>query len=383
MIIGIDATNMSAGGGLIHIQQIIRNAEPKKYGFEKVLIWAPKVTLDQIDDKPWLTKLHESVFERNYMIRSLWQSIKLGNLARHYKCDLLFIPGGSFTTGFRPIVTLSHNLLPFDLYEIFRYKYSFRLLRFFLLRISQSFSFKKANGVIFLTRFSKILVEDTVGSLTEKTAIIPHGIDKRFILTPRKQNKISYYSFEKPFELLYVSTIEPYKHHHKVIDAVSQLRKENFPVVLKIIGPAIPPERKKLFKKIKSIPKGEHFIKYNGFVPYDKLPKIYCSANIFIFASSCENMPNILLEGMASGLPIACSNRGPMPEILIKSGVYFNPEIEKSIYDAVRKLILSPKLREKKADQAFNLSRKYAWKTCANDTFKFFEKVINNKIEAQ
>ena len=92
-------------------------------------------------------------------------------------------------------------------------------------------------------------------------------------------------------------------------------------------------------------------------------------------------MPNILLEGMASGLPIACSNRGPMPEILIKSGVYFDPEKEKSIYNAVKKLILSPKLREKKADQAFNLSRKYAWKTCANDTFKFFEKIINNKIE--
>ena len=43
MIIGIDATNMSAGGGLTHIQQIIRNAEPQKYGFKKVLIWAPKV----------------------------------------------------------------------------------------------------------------------------------------------------------------------------------------------------------------------------------------------------------------------------------------------------------------------------------------------------
>ena len=42
-----------------------------------------------------------------------------------------------------------------------------------------------------------MLVEDTVGSLTEKTAIIPHGIDKIFFINPRKQNKISYYSINE------------------------------------------------------------------------------------------------------------------------------------------------------------------------------------------
>jgi len=45
---------------------------------------------------------------------------------------------------------------------------------------------------------------------------------------------------------------------------------------------------------------------------------------------------NILVEAMASGLPIACSNRGPMPEVLGDAGVYFDPEDPHDIARALR-----------------------------------------------
>jgi glycosyltransferase involved in cell wall biosynthesis len=50
-------------------------------------------------------------------------------------------------------------------------------------------------------------------------------------------------------------------------------------------------------------------------------------------------MPNILLEAMAAGLPIACSNRGPMPEVLGTAGLYFNPENPAEIACAIRTVI--------------------------------------------
>ena len=42
---------------------------------------------------------------------------------------------------------------------------------------------------------------------------------------------------------------------------------------------------------------------------------------------------------MASGIPIACSNRGPMPEILRDGGIYFDPENVDSIKDALELMI--------------------------------------------
>jgi len=46
-----------------------------------------------------------------------------------------------------------------------------------------------------------------------------------------------------------------------------------------------------------------------GEVPYKDLPPLYAAASLFVFPSSCENFPNILVEGMASGAPTLASRR--------------------------------------------------------------------------
>lgn len=82
-------------------------------------------------------------------------------------------------------------------------------------------------------------------------------------------------------------------------------------------------------------------------------------------------MPITLLEAMAAGLPIACSDRGPMPEILEDGGVYFDPELPDSIAAAVEQLITDPALRERVAQRAKQLSEQYSWSRCAEETWKF------------
>ena len=89
-------------------------------------------------------------------------------------------------------------------------------------------------------------------------------------------------------------------------------------------------------------------------------------------------MPNILIETMAAGLPIACSNRGPMPEVLGDAGLYFNPESPNEIFNALESYITNPLLRYEKASASFSNVQKYAWTTCAKDTFTFLEIVLSN-----
>jgi glycosyltransferase involved in cell wall biosynthesis len=82
-------------------------------------------------------------------------------------------------------------------------------------------------------------------------------------------------------------------------------------------------------------------------------------------------MPNTLVEAMASGLPIACSDRGPMPEILKDAGVYFDPENHESISTAVFELLRSHELRKKLAERAYQLSTQYSWARCARETWSY------------
>jgi len=377
-IIGIDASNIRSGGGLVHLKELINSFDIDKFAIQKIVIWSCKNTLNEIDDNTWLKKCYDPFLEHNYFVRFLWQYTKLNKQISKESCDMLFVPGGSNFTKFNPIVTMSQNLLPFELKELFRYGFSYLTLKFCLLRLSQSISFKNANGVIFLTDYAKNSVKKVVNQFKGSNVVIPHGISKKFFLRPRPQIEINNYAFDNPFQLLYVSPVEPYKHHFQVIDAVVKLRCEEMPIELRLIGSANISMLKKLRKKMYDADPKKKFIHYYGFTPHENLPLLYSSANIFIFASSCENMPITMMEGMASGVPIACSNLGPMPKILSDGGVYFDPENSDSIAFAIRKLIKSPKLREKISQSAFQKAHQYSWTNCANETFKFFLHVVND-----
>jgi glycosyltransferase involved in cell wall biosynthesis len=102
---------------------------------------------------------------------------------------------------------------------------------------------------------------------------------------------------------------------------------------------------------------------------HEELIKILCVSDIFLFASSCENMPVTLLEGMAAGLPIICSNRGPMPEILQDGGLYFNPENVESISNALKNILDDLELYKKLASRSKNLANQFTWEKCADATW--------------
>ena len=86
------------------------------------------------------------------------------------------------------------------------------------------------------------------------------------------------------------------------------------------------------------------FAVYAGAVPFEQIEHAYHKADGFIYASTCENMPNIVIEAMSSGLPILSSNYGPMPEFLKDACLYFDPTSVESIINALKKYWKSRRL---------------------------------------
>lgn len=375
MRLGVDASNLRAGGGVTHLVELLQAADPLRYGFSQVIVWSGQATLNRIEERPWLLKSYQSLLERSLPYRAFWQHFRLSRLARMTNCDLLFVPGGSYAGDFHPMVTMSRNLLPFEWREMSRYGLSWLTVRYSLLRWAQSACFRRANGVIFLTHYAQEAVTRVTGLLRGRVVVVPHGINDRFVCAPRSQRALGDYSNAAPYRLLYVSIVNVYKHQWNVAEAVSRLRAEGFPVSLDLVGPAYGPALQRLQRTLQRVDPSQTFIRYLGAVPYQELHRLYGAADVCVFASSCENMPNILLEGMASGLPIACSDRGPMPEVIGDAGVYFDPEDVESITQALQRLIVSPALREEKAQAAFGRMKGYSWRGCADETFGFLAEV--------
>jgi len=380
MIIGIDASNIKNGGGLTHLVELIKNTRSDSNYFSKIIIYAPVETLKKIPDKEWLEKCTHSYLNSIVLYMLLWQKYYSGKEFRSKNTDVLFVPGGSYTGNFKPFVTMSRNMLPIELHEAFRYKSFIKRFRFIFLRYSQIKTFRKAQGLIFLTEYAK---EKTMAILNKKTInvnMIPHGINNVFICPPREQKDISEYNEKKPYRLLYVSPITVYKHQWCLVEAVHRLREMKIPVELDLIGTYYKPAFQKYQKAILIFDPKESFIHYHGPIYHPELAGYYKNADAFVYASSCENMPNIVLEAMAAGLPIASSDRGPMPEILKDSGYYFNPENIDSIVNALHAMISNKDKRTENSNGTFKLVKNYSWKKTSDRTFKYLYD-INQKAK--
>ena len=374
MIIGIDASNIRTGGGLTHLKAILESVDPAVSGFSKIVLWSSCLTLDQIPDYPFLEKQTHSFLNRSNLFSVLFQFVLLKKEVKSKKCVLVFAPGGTFVSSFRPFVTMSQNMLPFEDEEAKHYELKKRI-RLKLLFFLQSFAFKKANGLIFLTHYAKKNISKRIDlkAAVVKT-IIPHGFSPLFQLEPREQLKPSNYTYNKPFKFLYVSYVTVYKHQWNIAEAVCQMHQEGYTFKLKLIGSVWDS-----FDKVKLVldkyPNSGACIEYIAGLPHNELIAHYHNSDAFVFGSTCENMPIILIEAMSAGLPIASSNYGPMEEVLENSAIYFDPRKVEEIKNALRLIFEDNENRSIIASSLFKKTQDYTWENCANETFSFLVKV--------
>ena len=377
MKLAIDGSNLRSGGGLRHLVEFLSNASPGDYGFDKVYLWVGPETYRVISkfNYDWLELIKVPAFDKNLISRYLWRILYLKSFV-NANCDVLFSPGGITLSTEIPEVTMSRNMQPFDKDQKKKTGFSVERLRLEILTIIQKKSFKKANAVIFLTEHAKLFFSDFIKIRYAK--VIPHGCGNEFRNFPKSQKE---FSCDDIINLLYVSTYDTYKHHIELIDSITEISKFYPNIVLNLVGDNSTKHAELVKEKIESINKNINIIEH-GIVDQSVLFKFYLSCDISIFASSCENLPNILLESMSSGLPIACSNIQPMPSILKNHGVYFDPKSSHEITAAILKLIKNPNLREKISIGAYNDARNYSWKKCASSTYNLLSDIASGSNDS-
>jgi glycosyltransferase involved in cell wall biosynthesis len=376
-VIGIDASRNRSGGAKVHLIGILNNLEPDAYNISKIHVWSYKALLDCLPDRSWLIKHNPPELEQNLFKQIYWQRLKLPKVAKKLNIDILLNTDAGSVCRFRPCITMSRDMLEFEPSEMKRYPLSLSKLRLIALKHVQKRAFKLSDGVIFLTRYAAEKIGQQC-KIESDIAIIPHGISEIF----RSINKNPAWQLDKggPIKCIYISVIELYKHQWNVVKAIEALRKIGYDIQVEFIGGGKGLAKKLLEKQIQRSDPNHSYVKVYDFLSHKEIVEKLKNSDIFIFASSCENMPNILLEGMATGLPIACSNKGPMPEILKDGGVYFNPEDYCSIASALEYLINNKEKRIELSRKAKEISLSYSWERCSKETFCFIKKIIERRI---
>jgi glycosyltransferase involved in cell wall biosynthesis len=366
--VAIDATRVKSGGGVAHLLGILAVEDISAHGIQQVHIWAYQQLLDRLPNRSWLIKHCPKVTEQSLIKQIYWQAFKLADEIKRAGCQILFAVDASTFSRFKPMVVLSQNMIPFEVgfEKIYGFDKS-GIHQRLILRV-QKRAFQFADAVIFLTNYAAKRIQLYTGPLKHFQSIA-HGVDTAFkqispqAVWPEKG--------ERPIQCLYVSPIWEYKHQAELVRAIKVLRERGCSVTLTLTGGGNREGRALLDLEMQRTDPKHSFVRILDFVPHGEIPLLIARADIFVFASSVETFGITLLEAMAIGMPIACSNRSSLPETLQDGGIYFDPQNIESIADAIEELISNDSLRKNLSNRAKKLSESYSWDNCAAQTWRY------------
>jgi glycosyltransferase involved in cell wall biosynthesis len=372
----IEASNIRKGGGLTHLQEVLRSVNFETFGIKKLSIWAPSKTLDRITDSKEIVKHSHPWIEKGGVWSFAFRNLVLDSQLDS-SVDLLWAPGGTYTGSFRPYVTMVRNFLPFDRKERSRYRFTFAWMRFLLLEKLQLRSFRNSTGLIHISKSCVEVINQLTNLRDVKQTLVHHGINPRFFREPRPQRDFSSFTQSDPANLLYVSTIDLYKHQDQLIKAVALLQQK-IPIRVDLVGAAYPPALKKLNRIADAVDPDRKWIRWHGETNYGEVQRFYQDADLYTCLSSCETFGMILLEAMAGGLATVCSNRSALPEIHNGTCRTVDPENVDDIAAEIEKMLRNCDDRTAYASRAYARAHDFSWNKCGNETFSFLKDVFDS-----
>ena len=90
-------------------------------------------------------------------------------------------------------------------------------------------------------------------------------------------------------------------------------------------------------------------MRFLGWVSAEEIEGLWAIAEAFVFPSLYEGFGLPVLEAMARGVPVACSNASSLPEVAGDAALLFDPHDERAIAEALGRLLEDPALRERAA----------------------------------
>jgi glycosyltransferase involved in cell wall biosynthesis len=178
--------------------------------------------------------------------------------------------------------------------------------------------------------------------------------------------------------VLYVSPIFYYKNHLNVVKALQKLRDNtNINLNLTFVGGGGSSCAYFELEEYLISNNLNGFITIKDYVDTNQLLDEYSNSDLFVFASSSETFGITLLEAMGAKLPIACSDKTGLPELLKDAGVYFDPFDVSSIERALMNLLQSQTERENLGLLAFHYAKGHTWNDCTNQTFNFLRAIYS------
>jgi glycosyltransferase involved in cell wall biosynthesis len=200
-----------------------------------------------------------------------------------------------------------------------------------------------------------------------RVAYIPNGVERRFFV-PRT------YEERGQLRLLYAGTWLDQRGIFYLRDALRKVMPRIPALTMTFAGPGVP---------------GEEILRFFGdelasrilvrpAVSAERMPELYAEHDIFVFPSIVEGLPNVLMEGMASGMPVITTETCGMPDIIENdfNGLLIPPADAAALEEAILRLANCEDLRRKLGMAARETMERFTWERTGRMVEALFKRTL-------
>lgn len=118
-------------------------------------------------------------------------------------------------------------------------------------------------------------------------------------------------------------------------------------------------------------------IKFTGRVDTQKMPALYQSADVMLNPSRVDNMPNSILEALASGVPVVSTNVGGIPYMVEheSTALLVDPEDYMAMAAAIRQVLEDKQCQQKLVSSGLDLVKQFAWSEVSQHWLSLYKKL--------
>jgi len=226
-----------------------------------------------------------------------------------------------------------------------------------------------------------LLVQKCLSSAASNTFVIPMGINIPDFLNNRKSS-----SDNCRKEILYVGRLIFWKGVQILIEAFSQILKTQYDCILIIVGDG------PIKGDLEELAYNLHIsssVSFSGNISQKDLNYRYSKANVFVLPSinymeQTEGLGVVLLEAMASGVPVIGSNIGGIPDIIKNeiNGLLVPPGDPEALASAIMKILNNPELAEKFAQEGLRtVQERFSWDKISDQFIEIYQEVLHESNE--
>ena len=186
------------------------------------------------------------------------------------------------------------------------------------------------------------------------------------------------YGLSEPY-LLYVGTLHPRKNLVRLVQAFAALTNAMAagPAGLKAEPQLVLAGQKgwlyeEIFDQVRKLDLVDRVV-FTGYMPDADLPALLSGAAAFVFPSLYEGFGLPVLEAMACGTPVICSDVSSLPEVAGEAAVQVDPLDVEALAEAMHRVISDAELRATLVERGCEQVQRFSWQRCASQVLQVLE----------